>query len=72
MRARLALLALSLAVPLGASAQHATVHGRVVDDETGAPLPGAHVIVAGTMLGTAAGPDGHYRLGRVPAGAHRL
>lgn len=44
-----------------ASAQQKTVTGSV-SDTTGAPVPGATVIVKGTNIGTAAGPDGRFSI----------
>lgn len=46
--------------------------GRVVDDATGEPLPGAQVSVSGTGIGAVAGDDGGFRLDGVPAGSHVL
>lgn len=46
--------------------------GTVTDAETGLPLPGAHVFIAGTLLGTAAGPDGAFALDGIPLGKHRI
>ena len=50
----------------------AVLTGQVVDDETGTPLAGVHVFIAGSMLGTTTDGDGNYRLERVPLGAQRL
>ncbi|MBN2103536.1 TonB-dependent receptor [bacterium] len=44
--------------------------GTVVDVNTGDPLPGANVLVAGTNFGAAAGVDGYYTIINVPAGIH--
>ncbi len=49
-----------------------TITGTVTEADTGAPLPGAHVFVASSMIGTTTGPDGTYRLDRIPIGALRL
>ncbi|MBT8400563.1 MAG: carboxypeptidase-like regulatory domain-containing protein [Rhodothermia bacterium] len=49
-----------------------TITGTVTEADTGAPLPGAHVFVASSMIGTTTGQDGTYRLERVPIGALRL
>lgn len=54
------------------SSQTATVQGRVVNEETGAPLLGAHVFLSGTQMGTTTNDDGRYRLTQVPKGAYRL
>lgn len=47
-------------LPLCARAQ-TTVRG-LVHDETGAPVPGAYVLVDGTSTGTTADPDGRFTL----------
>jgi TonB-dependent starch-binding outer membrane protein SusC len=47
-----------------------TVTGTVTDD-TGAPLPGASVVVKGTTVGTASGIDGSFTL-KVPEGSTTL
>jgi outer membrane receptor for ferrienterochelin and colicin len=44
------------------------VIGRVVDAETGRPLPGAQVTVPGTQIRRTAGVDGRFILTGVPAG----
>ncbi len=46
--------------------------GTVINDSTEAPVAGAHVFIAESMIGTVTGNDGSYRLERVPMGAHRL
>lgn len=46
--------------------------GRVRDAGTGRPLPGAHVFIAGSLMGTAADADGRFLLDGVPAGSHRV
>ncbi len=70
----LALTALLLLGPALATAQTpaATITGTVVDAKTGEPLPGAHVFIAVSMIGTTTDKDGRYRLSPVPLGAHRL
>ncbi len=63
---------------LGAGALYAqtpettVVSGLVMDADTGAPLPGAHVIVAGSQQGTVTDAEGRYQLDAVPLGAMRL
>lgn len=49
-----------------------TLSGTVRDAESGEPLPGANVFIAGSLLGTSTGRDGSYELLGVPAGALRL
>ncbi|MEC5147979.1 SusC/RagA family TonB-linked outer membrane protein [Chitinophaga sp. 212800010-3] len=53
-----------------ASAQTKTVAGKVTDDK-GAPIPGASIQLKGTSTGTAAGPDGTFKLS-VPSNATTL
>ena len=47
------------------------LQGRVTDADSGAPISGASVVVVGTTVGAATGPDGRYRLD-APAGDHVL
>ena len=44
------------------------ISGTVTDSESLAPVAGAQVFVAGTVIGTLSGPEGTYRLEGVPAG----
>ncbi|MFK7845405.1 MAG: TonB-dependent receptor [Rhodothermales bacterium] len=46
-----------------------TLEGRITDKQTGEPLPGANVQIAGTTIGTAADIDGFYRLLNMATGA---
>ena len=60
---RLLLLAgLLLAAHAAPRAQGVPFLGTAVDAATGEPLPGATALVAGQRGGTAAGPDGQFRL----------
>ena len=49
------------------SAQY-TLQARVTDEHSGQPLPGASVVLEGTDLGAAAGPDGIATVTNIPAG----
>src|SRR5438552_2639513 len=49
-----------------------TISGVVTAQETGAPLPGARVMVAGTDLAADAAADGRYTIASVPPGTYRL
>lgn len=49
-----------------------TLVGVVTDAETGVPLPGANVIIAGSTRGAAADENGRYEIRNVPIGAQRL
>ena len=70
---RPALLALALlgllAASVPAAAQH-TLRALVTDEHSGAPLPGASVVLEGTDLGAATGPDGLAVVTGVPEGEH--
>lgn len=46
--------------------------GVVLDAETGAPLPDAHVFIAASMIGTTTDSTGRFTLDGIPLGAHRL
>jgi outer membrane receptor for ferrienterochelin and colicin len=48
------------------------IAGRVTEEETGAPLPGANVIVVGTTYGAAADVNGDYFIIGVPPGTYSL
>lgn len=76
MRLSLVLVAMLVAPLLPSAAAQsgptATVRGVVVDRTTGAPLPGAHVFVAQSMIGTTADADGRFLLRGIPLGATRL
>ncbi len=73
--ATIALLALGLTGTREGWAQGTpilTLTGVVTDAETGEPLPGANVFIAGSLRGTSTSRDGSYRLEGVPVGAMRL
>src|SRR5918999_3040188 len=59
--ARFAMVTAALLVTGVASAQEAVIQGRVTNEQ-GAALQGANVFIQALGLGTAAGPDGNYRL----------
>ncbi len=65
-------LALGVLPVLGQSNARALISGQVVDAETKQPLPGAHVFIAGSMIGTVTDVKGNYDLHNVPMGAHRV
>lgn len=46
--------------------------GSVKDAETGTPLPGANVLIEGTMMGAASDLDGKFIIMRVPPGRYTL
>ncbi len=48
------------------------VSGKVIDAETGQPLPGANVILEGTTLGSSTDIDGRYVILNVPPGIYTV
>jgi outer membrane receptor protein involved in Fe transport len=46
--------------------------GLVTDAESGQPLPGCNVLIAGTDLGAATGPDGRYFILNIPPGVYTV
>ncbi|MDZ7372135.1 MAG: TonB-dependent receptor [candidate division KSB1 bacterium] len=57
---------------LRVAAQEATIVGRVVEAESGRPLPGANVFIIDTFLGSSTTADGRFTIRHVPAGEHRV
>ena len=47
------------------------VTGKVTDNKTGEPLPGANIVVVGTQIGTTSGADGSYKI-KLPVGKYEL
>ena len=52
--------------------QQFSISGTVLDEETGAPIEGAHVFISNTMLGTITDKAGFYRLSDISLGTHTL
>lgn len=48
------------------------IAGRILDRTTGNPVEGAIVFLVNTTIGTSTGPDGRYRLTRIPSGSYQL
>ena len=48
------------------------IAGVVRDAETGDPLPGVNVVIVGTTMGAATGPDGSYFIINVPPGTYAV
>ena len=78
-RSRLALpLALTVLFAAGpfaagpAFGQVGSIQGTVVAEDGGAPLPAALVVLDGTALSAATGPDGTFVIDGVPSGTHQL
>jgi hypothetical protein len=68
----LLLLSATFAGAQDAAPSRATISGLVTDGESQGPVPGAQVLVEGTMLGAITDSTGHYRLGGVPPGPQVL
>jgi TonB-dependent receptor len=54
------------------SASSGSIIGRVLDKESGDPLPGANVILQGASIGASTGLDGKYELTNVPTGKRSI
>lgn len=65
-------LTLVAAGPLAAQEHVGKVQGRVVDDVTRAPIPGASVQIVGTTIVNLTNEQGYYFLNDVPAGLHTV
>ncbi|MDZ7310326.1 MAG: TonB-dependent receptor [candidate division KSB1 bacterium] len=48
------------------------ITGKVTDAETGEPLPGANILIAGSTLGAAADLEGEFIILNVPPGIHTV
>ena len=59
-------------LPRAGHAQTATVSGRVVDAQSGAPVPTAQVIIVGTTIGSAVDNEGRFRLTNVPISSRQI
>ena len=57
---------------LSQTSDDAAIAGRIMESGTGKPLPGANVVVVGTVMGTAAGEDGEFRLTGLSRGMYIL
>jgi len=69
MKSKIILFLLFLFPVLTATAQEIEVKGTVVSSEDGMPLPGASVIVSGTLNGVSTDIDGNFTLSNVPPDA---
>jgi TonB-dependent receptor len=60
------------AIHLGMAAQSGTISGKVTDELTGEPLPGAAVVLSGTTTGTATNLQGEYILHVAREGSYEI
>lgn len=54
------------------AAAQRTIKGRVVNESTGAAIPGSSVFISNTSKGTVTNSEGRFELTEVPAGKHDL
>jgi len=66
------LLVVALVPTLAFGAITGKIKGRVVDQETGEPLPGAAVMIVNTTMGAAADANGEYLMLHVPVGVYSV
>ncbi|OGC08813.1 hypothetical protein A2V82_14720 [candidate division KSB1 bacterium RBG_16_48_16] len=66
------LLVILLAAGLVLAQTTGKIAGKVIDVETGDPLPGANVVIEGTSMGAAASVDGDYYIINLPPGDYTL
>lgn len=48
------------------------IKGRVVEAETSEPLPGANVVLVGSLIGVSTDADGYYHFEKIPSGRYTL
>lgn len=48
------------------------IAGKVIDSQSGVPIPGANVVIIGTTMGAATDIDGEYYIINVPPGAYSV
>ncbi|MBN2104628.1 TonB-dependent receptor [bacterium] len=61
-----------LILPLDSQKHKGSIKGKVIDQATQSPLPGANVILEGTRLGAASDSQGNFSLEHVPVGNYIL
>jgi hypothetical protein len=49
-----------------------TVRGRIIDKDSGLPIPGVNVFIASPLKGAVTDLDGNFRLEEIPVGRHEL
>jgi len=71
-RLLLMIFALMLIISTVYSGTTGKITGKVVDSETGLPLPGVNVVIEGTTLGAASDLNGEYFIINIPPGIYVL
>ena len=69
---RILLFACMLAITGWTYAQSGSIAGKISDNDTYEPLPGANVVVKGTSKGTTTDIDGNFKLGELTPGSYAL
>ncbi len=68
----LVVLLFLIATTSGFAQKFGKITGKVIDAESGDPLPGANIVLVGTTLGAASDLEGRYTILRVPPGNFEL
>ena len=63
---------ISLLLLSSAIASYSSIHGKVIDSQTGQYLMGANIILEGANLGSASNENGDYLIENVPIGNYTL
>lgn len=66
------LLSILLSAQPGFSGNTGKIAGKVVDKQSGVPLAGVNIVIAGTTMGAAANITGQYFINNVPPGTYTL
>ena len=48
------------------------ITGKILDSETNEPLPGANIVILGTLYGASADLNGYFFIQRVPPGRYSI
>ena len=62
----------TIIIPFLAQSQNQTIQGRVTDESSETALPGAHVLVVGTTLGTVTNANGEFSFNNITPGNKTL
>ncbi|MDQ7818225.1 MAG: carboxypeptidase-like regulatory domain-containing protein [Melioribacteraceae bacterium] len=52
--------------------QNNRISGKVIDSNTGTPLPNANVFISGSVWGTSTNMDGYFSIQNLPSGNHQI
>jgi hypothetical protein len=66
------LLLLVLLVTLSYSQENNFIKGRILEAETGRPVPHANVFLSGTTIGSATDTSGYFIIRSIPSGSYQL